>query len=183
MADRITFRTGATERRDSDPAWARCTIASGDGAFCEGDVPAASPLSLCGQHLIQAYRFCEDALDIAAGTAAGPSRSDRFLRFQAWENKVATPAAAPVVYYALMGNLIKIGMTTRLAARMKELVLAELLVTEPGGYELEELRHKQFEHLRAPIARHRELFIPGDDLISHIEMLRREALESEPVAA
>lgn len=182
MTKGITHRTGTTGRPDSQPAWARCTIASGPGVFCDKDVPGGSPLSLCGSHLIEAYRFCEDALDIAAGAAGRAAKSDRFLRFQAWNNKVDPPAAPPVVYYALIGPVVKIGVTMRLRTRMHALMADELLVTEPGGYELEDLRHRQFEHLRATIGTYRELFAPGDDLISHIEMLRQDQMEQAAAA-
>jgi hypothetical protein len=123
---------------------------------------------------VEAYRFCEDALDIAAGDSQRAGRSDRFLRFEAWENRVARENAPPVIYYALLGEVVKIGTTTRLRDRMNSLKADELLATEPGNSVLEELRHKQFEHLRAPVARQRELFMPGDELVSHIDMLRAE---------
>lgn len=163
--------------------WSGCTIAFGAGHFCDGEVPAGSPLSICGRHLIEAYRFCEDVLDIAAGSMDGDAKSDRFLRFNAWDNRVARTTGPPVVYYALMRSVIKIGTTTNLRQRMQTLKADDILATEPGGYEIEELRLKQFDHLRAPIARHRELFIPDEDLISHIEMLRRDALCAGPAAA
>lgn len=174
----------SASRRTHQIVWENCTIATGVGRFCDRAVPEGSPLSICGAHLIKAFRFCEDALDIATkDDVPRTSRSDEYLRFRAWEDRHAKPARPTVIYYALIGEVIKIGITTQLKERLITLKADDCLATEPGTWALEEMRHKQFEHLRAPIFRQRELFMPGDDLISHIEMLRRDALETQPTAA
>lgn len=184
MAKRTEILGGPVQRAAHEPTWSRCTVASGPGRFCDREVPPRAPLSVCGQHLIEAYRFCEDALDIASkDDVLRMARSDQYLRFRAWEDRHAEPVQSTVIYYALVGDVIKIGITAQLKKRMLSLKADALLATEPGGWGLEALRHQQFEHLRAPIARHQELFMAGDDLVSHIEMLRRDALQAEQAAA
>lgn len=74
-----------------------------------------------------------------------------------------------VVYYVRWQNLIKIGTTIQLKARLTALGLPglQVLATEPGGFELEHQRHRQF-------AAHRqdgEWFVAGPDLLEHIEQL------------
>lgn len=75
------------------------------------------------------------------------------------------------VYYGRLGNLIKIGCSSRPAIRLRalapELSRPTLLATEPGGFAVEWERHQQFAHLR----QHGEWFRAGDDLLAHIEGL------------
>lgn len=75
----------------------------------------------------------------------------------------------PLVYYALRGDLVKIGTTTGFAQRMSTLDIDRALAIEPGGEDVEGRRHDQFAHLHA----HREWFYPGEDLIAHTDVLRR----------
>jgi hypothetical protein len=77
-------------------------------------------------------------------------------------------AADAVVYYVAFGPLIKIGTTTNLPARLKDIPFDEVLATEPGYYGLEAQRHRQFAHLRY----RGEWFEAGLDLLDHIATLR-----------
>lgn len=80
--------------------------------------------------------------------------------------------AQSVVYYIREPNeCIKIGYTTNMRSRLTGLRMDEssVLATEPGGYDLEQMRHRQFADLR--IGRH-ERFRPEPELLSHIEMIR-----------
>lgn len=72
------------------------------------------------------------------------------------------------VYYLRCGRLIKIGMTTNLAARFSAIRPNEILAIEPGGSELETSMHKEFAPLRAG----GEYFHPGPALQRHVEDLR-----------
>lgn len=79
-----------------------------------------------------------------------------------------------VVYYCeLRPNVVKIGTTSQLAARMKGLRVppAALLAAEPGHYELEKQRHRQFASQR--IAQ-REDFVVNDALRTHIASVAAE---------
>jgi hypothetical protein len=81
-----------------------------------------------------------------------------------------------VVYYVMLHGLVKIGTTINLRSRMQSYQVAfdsdALLGYEPGGYDLEQLRHSQFMalHVRG------ELFTPGKALMQHISEInaRRE---------
>ena len=63
---------------------------------------------------------------------------------------------------------IKIGTTTNMMIRMSKLMIDEILATEPGSADLEKARHKQFAHLHV----RGERFAMGEDLLSHIAMIR-----------
>lgn len=76
-----------------------------------------------------------------------------------------------VVYYIRIGDYIKIGTTVNLGNRMSALQPDEILATEPGYLEMEDLRHEQFKHLR--IRPQSERHHKGPDLLDHIEMLRK----------
>lgn len=81
-----------------------------------------------------------------------------------------TPLAdAPLVYYLLFGDRIKIGYTRNLQQRLTKIPHDEVLAYEPGGEELEKFRHRQFAAQR--IYRNREWFWVHPDLMSHVRML------------
>ena len=48
------------------------------------------------------------------------------------------------VYYARLGNRVKIGYTHNVRKRMADLMAEELLATERGGLELEAERHRRY---------------------------------------
>jgi hypothetical protein len=75
---------------------------------------------------------------------------------------------APLVYYARIRDLVKIGTTTQFQARMSALDVDEVLAVEPGGRELEQVRHAEFR----PWYVRNELFSPSDVLEAHIARLR-----------
>jgi hypothetical protein len=81
-----------------------------------------------------------------------------------------------VVYYARLGaNHIKIGTTADLPRRMVELRVvnaSNLLAAEPGGFDVERLRHQQFRKWR--YSRRKEDFGEGPDLLEHIRAVRGE---------
>lgn len=125
-------------------------------------------MPLCKQHVLKAFRFCQDVMRQATPDQlrelpvkdAGPEMEDD-LRQRVRE-------AHSVVYYAAIDNLIKIGTTFRLAERMNVLG-GNLIATEPGGRQLESQRHKQFAHL---LRKGREYFHPGHDLLTHVVSLQ-----------
>lgn len=75
------------------------------------------------------------------------------------------------VYYARLGNRVKIGYTHNVRKRMADLMAEELLATERGGLELEAERHKQFAQLRT----RGEWFRYEDELVEHVAELHRQA--------
>jgi hypothetical protein len=80
---------------------------------------------------------------------------------------------AAVVYYAeLRPGIVKIGTTMNLVTRMSTLHIpaGAVLAAEPGHYELEKARHRQFAHLRIT---QREDFRVDDGLRAHVDELAR----------
>ena len=82
----------------------------------------------------------------------------------------ADPTRRSVIYYARVDTTIKIGTTTQLAKRMKQLG-ADLLAYESGSYDIEAQRHR--EHAMANS--HNEFFHPSPELVGWIKILRGEA--------
>lgn len=85
-------------------------------------------------------------------------------------------AALSVVYYARLGNRVKIGYTTNLTNRMQNIQPEELLATERGGEALESRRHAQFDRLRMS----GEWFRYEQPLIDHIASLPKTSAVQLP---
>ena len=93
-------------------------------------------------------------------------------------HSASQPAAIPqeaaeglwheVVYYMRFGNLIKIGTTGQLYNRMRSLKPDELMAAEPGSYDLEAKRHREFARYRAE----GEFFYPAPGLLRHIRSVQ-----------
>lgn len=145
---------------------ARCTIAIDGDRFCDGPVPPDSPVTACGEHLRLAYAYCQAKIDLATDEQVATIRH-LVPRLDNQRLMDRVRKARAVVYYALVGNHIKIGTTIHLGERMKALG-ANLMAVEPGSYDLERDRHQQFASLRVPRT---ELFRPGPELVSHVAAL------------
>jgi hypothetical protein len=133
-------------------------------------------VSLCRDHL---EGYCGVLKTIAQGEKAAETVT-KAIESEMNEGRMVFPdpteedterermyAAQSVVYYIRIGDVIKIGTTKNMKARMSQLIPDEILATEPGSGELENMRHKQFRHLRV----RGERFRPEDDLLSHIRMI------------
>jgi hypothetical protein len=145
-------------------------------------------LSLCTDHFvgyldvlskIREGEQARQAVHEAAMTLLAEGRLDAEERQVAWERESREQRKAyeaqSVVYYVRMRDLIKIGYTTNMTARMGNLIVDEVLATEPGGEPLERMRHKQFAALKVRGERFRE----GPEFVSHIAMIREHY--GEPV--
>lgn len=76
------------------------------------------------------------------------------------------------VYYLEVGERIKVGFSTDVKRRMRQYPPgSKLLAIEPGDYELEKSRHRQFEGSRTE---GREWFRPTADLLEHAKALVAE---------
>jgi hypothetical protein len=75
-----------------------------------------------------------------------------------------------LVYYVRFGALIKIGTTRDMRQRMLAIRPDEILAAEPGSYDLEAKRHRQFARFRQD----GELFLPARPLVDHINALRKK---------
>lgn len=76
-----------------------------------------------------------------------------------------------LVYYVRFGDRVKIGTTTALRHRLRNIPHDEILALEPGSYDIEHQRHEQFADLWVK----GEWFRYEEPLISHIAALREEA--------
>lgn len=86
----------------------------------------------------------------------------------------AGPDPGPVVYYlGRADGAIKIGHSAQLRKRVASLETEhgplDLMCTEPGGWDLEQHRHREFASAR--ISMTAEWFKPDDDLLRHIGAL------------
>lgn len=133
-----------------------CPERDNDGDLCGGAIPPGSPVDLCQVHLIRAYLFMQNLLAEAGTPTADPrvlSREDDRTN---------------VVYYVRLGTRVKIGTTRNIEGRLRILPHEEVLAIEPGGYEVEALRHDQFSQLRV----RGEWFLAEEKLLSHAAALR-----------
>lgn len=152
-----------------------CTNAKTDGTFCGGPVPPDAPVSVCGPHLRAAYAYCVDMIDRASDAQIQTIR-DTIPRLDNQRLMDRVRKARSVVYYALVDGYIKIGTTIHLDERMRALG-ANLIAVEPGDYDLEKDRHRQFAPL---LAAGREYFLPGRDLVSHVAALQDRYTDRDP---
>lgn len=166
------FTAGTVHSDHGTPAWTNCTAASGLGDFCENEVPPGAPVSMCGAHLVAAYRFCEEALGEA-------ERSEKFERLVSRDRRRSGETGPAVVYYMLFGKTIKIGATTNIHQRVRQLRPDALLATEPGYFDLERQRHEQFRKLKVDDGRY-DYFLAGAALIRFIEALPKTEAPNPP---
>lgn len=76
------------------------------------------------------------------------------------------------VYYVRVGDRVKIGFSVDVKKRMRSYPpRSELLAVEPGDFDLERQRHRQFEGSRTD---GREWFSPAQDILDHCEDLVRK---------
>jgi len=112
-----------------------------------------------------------------------------------WRSGTATPAAvrdgegvqlsrilagqkhAPVVYFARIGDNVKIGTSTNLRARMRALYLSldDVLALIPGGEDVEDACHRQFAESRHPDYARPELFCMSGPLSRYLHSLHEAA--------
>lgn len=96
-----------------------------------------------------------------------------------WKNQ--TTIEAGFIYYLLVGDLIKIGYTKSVEDRMKAYPPnSKLLATHPGTLKVEKQMHHKFLH---HLAKGREWFGQGEDLINHIERTKQDFKQHQLVAA
>lgn len=160
---------GASE---SSTAWSTCTVVRENGSFCEAPVPADAPVSSCKRHLVSAFLYCENLIaeqrvEAEAGISAGALA-------ELWTERLRE-SRQPVVYYARVDGYIKIGTTLDVRTRMIQLRAECVLATEPGSFELERRRHRQFRLSKAPVGT--ELFVETEELVAHIRSLQMTRAE------
>lgn len=119
-------------------------------------------------------RAVEIATKLARWRAEGADLGNAEPETPTWRAEMADRPSW--VYYVRCGNLIKIGTTTNLNSRLSSIRPNEVLALEPGWYELEAQRHRQFAELQAS----GEYFHPGVALQEHVRSIRQD--HGEPPA-
>lgn len=147
-----------------------CTINLGQGVFCDAPVPDGSPLSLCGDHLMEAYSFCASLIDVRRAENQSGITREQTVQAVNDAHAAAPPSDLTYVYYIRRGDLIKIGYSAALAQRFASLMPDEVLAIEPGDREHERRMHLRF---RRSLAMGREYFRQTEDLVEHVRAVRR----------
>lgn len=100
-------------------------------------------------------------LETAEGLLQGPDRHGIYaLMHRTFDD------SNNVVYFARIGNLIKIGTTSNLPQRLASLGNPELLGVIPGGYKVETKQHRRFKD---ELVAGREVFEATPRLLDYIE--------------
>lgn len=94
---------------------------------------------------------------------------------QRFTNRRPSVENAVVYYIRLAEDAIKIGTTTDIKRRVRDMYRRpeDVIVTEPGDARLEAVRHKQFAADKIDWPGSREVFRLSPTLSSHIEMLSK----------
>lgn len=145
QSSRITTLNRSTLNR-VDPHDAGRTCIAHDGE-CPRDLVPGSPVRLCGHHLREVYEFAQDLVT---------DRWDGAVRDYVSElhNTFTPPAAVKkrprpgFVYFIRFGNQIKVGFTTNVEQRMRDLPHEEILGVVPGTLEDEAAWHKMLAEYR-----------------------------------
>lgn len=153
----------------ASPGEPKCSI---EGCASKA-VPELSDFPICSYHfrkIIKKFRAkVEDRErgEIAEAKARHARNAERDKQRQAWLRD-----REQVYYVRTTQNTIKIGFTAHMLLRMQQyrLPLTHLLATEPGGRDVEKMRHQQFgEYRYGPL---REDFRDSPELMAHIQLMR-----------
>lgn len=123
---------------------------------CAGNLVLDAPIPLCEKCLRLAFAHVVLTNDLEVAPTGSSRRG---------------PTRAGWVYFAMIGNLLKIGFTTRPEQRMAAISATELLHLEPGTLQDERRFHAKFAHLRA----YGEIFRAEPELLSCIQELKAQA--------
>jgi len=144
-----------------------CVIPFGPKVLCGTPSVPDAPFPICVRHTLELYEYVNET----ARSSRLPGVSDQdYVRLDL-PRPVYKRDQSVVYYIQEHDGYIKIGFSADLRQRLANLRLShkEVLATEPGGRELEKMRHEEFAHLR--IGRW-EKFAAADELRSHIAMIR-----------
>ena len=85
------------------------------------------------------------------------------------------------IYYLTLEDVVKIGFTRDLNIRLQQYPpMARLLATHPGTFQVESDLHKKFSKY---LSARKEWFVIHDELMAHIERVRKEFKQDKLVAA
>jgi hypothetical protein len=144
----------------------RCTVQRHNGNFCDAPAAEDMPFPICTRHAVKLYRRMRQVIE----TADPRQTAESLMRVLDADNERVEKQNKHTVYYIRVGDLIKIGCTVNLSARLRSYPPAsQILATERGGWKLEQQRHDQFAALRADRL---EWYHPAPALLDHIAKLR-----------
>lgn len=163
-----------------------CVVAIEGEDLCGQDALPGAPWPACTRHALDMYRHVASLM--TDRTINVPSLVRTLVEFDANGGKRAGQARPDVmngwpsvVYYLQLGELIKIGRTTRLIPRIRQYPpTARLLAVEPGADAVEQRRKEQFVHL---LAARNEWFRLGPELMAHVGQLAADGLPPAPRAS
>ena len=152
--------------------WGACTAQRHNGSFCDLPSVPDAPFPICVTHAGKLFAFLKDRVALTAKDqrTVADALFAEYLRAQ--EPYEPQPLAEPVwtVYYLRVGDRVKIGTSRNLEQRIRSYPPgSELLATEPGGFDVERKRCRQFTRY---LVGGQEWFNPGPPLIEHINSLR-----------
>lgn len=132
-------------------------------------------IELCGYHFALAGKTYIEARSVFGAAAMAERRQQReaeeVIKRESTRTVDDWAQDRSVVYYMRIGDHVKIGYTTLLPDRVRQLRLNPdaVLAVEPGWKEREAERHRQFAHERVS---RREDFNPSRRLLLHIDATR-----------
>lgn len=165
--------------------WSRCTAQRHNGNFCDAPSLPNAPFPICLKHASRVFGFIRERLRDVESSQESHLEAFSILANAKTVEQVANEVARqrvhePLIYYVQVGDLVKIGTSTNLKARLITYPPnRRLLATEPGDYDLERHRHAEFSAYRAA---GREWFAMGADLLAYINGLRRK-MHAAPISA
>lgn len=171
---------------------ATCSLIQTSGALCANEPDPDSFFDICTEHWAQiiedhARRITEPHLlaevscpvcrrTILTGPGAPVACANPHCWEDAWWSQPApdetteTRNGTAWIYYIRFGDRIKIGTTTSLKGRLASLPHDEILALEPGSYDLERARHREFAPML--VDGQREWFHDSSTLRDHALELR-----------
>lgn len=133
--------------------------------YCRREAAPQLDMPICGPHARKVYQGVKDLLELqramyphTAAKSTGTAERER-------NTKPGT------VYFARCGDLIKIGYTTRLRQRMRDVGADEVLATMPGTINDEKALHMRFGSCWV----HGEYFEPKPELVDYIAKVQQGA--------
>lgn len=150
-----------------------CSAQNRWGKECMAPVAEGAPLSMCMKHLMIAGEWWAEVKPLVNGAAMLRNKGledffnlgDVFSRRDVGHAAPPTETSPPVVYYLLHGSRIKIGTSRAWRKRVRQHPHDRVLAIEPGGFDVEARRHRQFASLRVGAS---EWFDEDADLWDHI---------------